>query len=467
MHALTRLGWLSIVVATAACTGAGTTDPALEPDPSPSADATPAPCDPLAAGCGLDDGASYAPCCDWETQCRKTEVCDGQAVYCRALDVGGGEGTSPPDCEQDDPGGDGDIGDGDGDIGDGDGDIGDGDGDGDGDIGDGDGDGDGDDAGGLVPAAPSDIAPQWQGQQALFLVDNQPCLGHLAAAMGDQLVCYGHVDGEMRCAGRLGETLFGSTFTPVGLLAPVQILIRPTWGGPSANGLCYVDVEGVGWCLGGNNTYGVYGVGHTEPLVSPTPFDVDAPLEAFGTGTFDALCAKTIEGEVFCAGYDFGVTPVAMGPADWFWQDAAGNLHPDSYVVVHRASDGRTEATVRASGLDSPVGTFGTPGAVVHGGLVAEDPDGMIPEPSACWLETDKTVRCWSMPQPTYFEPGRVIALVLNPYARALCAVYDDASLWCVGDNPAGMLGATGAELAEETLVQPPGSVAVGCGGLP
>jgi hypothetical protein len=63
-----------------------------------------------------------------------------------------------------------------------------------------------------------------------------------------------------------------------------------------------------------------------------------------------------------------------------------------------------------------------------------------------------------------FFAPGSVVSLGLNFYGDNLCAVYADGSLWCLGSNQGGMLG-TGDFQPRTTpvMVQPPGSVRVGC----
>ena len=47
--------------------------------------------------------------------------------------------------------------------------------------------------------------------------------------------------------------------------------------------------------------------------------------------------------------------------------------------------------------------------------------------------------------------------------SETVCAVPEDGSLWCIGENHSGKLG-TGADddLQTETQVQPPGSVRTG-----
>lgn len=62
------------------------------------------------------------------------------------------------------------------------------------------------------------------------------------------------------------------------------------------------------------------------------------------------------------------------------------------------------------------------------------------------------------------FANGTVLSVGLNFYGNNLCAVYADASLWCLGSNTNGMLGTGDTDpRTTATMVQPPGSVRLGC----
>ena len=120
----------------------------------------------------------------------------------------------------------------------------------------------------------------------------------------------------------------------------------------------------------------------------------------------------------------------------------------------------------------------GMPGAVVTGGEIQDyAPNvGCMPSPTKeCWLEGNGTASCMtcdpltgqSRPQ-TVFAPNQVVFFSSNYFRDNLCAVYGHGSLCVVGTNQgrAGSSGeATHFRSTTPVMVQPPGSVRVGCQG--
>jgi hypothetical protein len=101
--------------------------------------------------------------------------------------------------------------------------------------------------------------------------------------------------------------------------------------------------------------------------------------------------------------------------------------------------------------------------------------------PLSCWLTVEGQVLCMCtrpLNSPSgimeLFERGRldnptadwtrIVAMATDPWSESVCAVPEDGSLWCIGENHSGKFG-TGSDddLATETQVQPPGSVRTGC----
>lgn len=296
---------------------------------------------------------------------------------------------------------------------------------------------------------------EWQGQQAHF----SHCTGQLAFAVGATAICYGHTDGTMRCAGRIGGTTFGSAFVATSERDVDQILISRSVGGSQgiAQGLCVHRLNGTAACLGSYNWNGQYGLGHNQPVNSFQPFTQRTDLIALATGTWDQICALDNTGNVFCAGYMFGNTPAMQMPSALrrMFVTEFGTAAVDD-TSVFRVSNGRSTCHVTASGLECNGMhqiAAGTPGQVVDG--VRYGPPSPFGE-ERCWLERGN-VYCTSGER---FMNGNVMAIAADFDTTTLCAVYDDGSLWCRGSSEEGKTGTT-TELITDTQVQPPGSVKI------
>jgi hypothetical protein len=300
------------------------------------------------------------------------------------------------------------------------------------------------------------------------------------------------------------------------------MLGSPTFQHDAGSAVCVHKTDGTAWCLGygakgGARNAGVYwGQFRTndglEPGATWKQWGTRTDIAELTTGTMDAVCARYTNGEADCAGLSCGLagTPQTcplgpVGPVDVsggavvasLWQDIAGQVHANEAAVL-RVGNGRTGCVILPQGLVCDAGpvvnammmagaeqyTLGwfTGTRVTHtdeaGTLVDGNQAGME---SVCWLNASGEVYCRkvdpaSPPSPgrvppmiRYFAGGTVIALAANPYSPAmdgttLCAVYNDFSLWCVGENREGKLG-TGAfdSLAVETQVLGPDSVGANC----
>lgn len=309
---------------------------------------------------------------------------------------------------------------------------------------------------GAVP--PSSSGFQWQGQQKRFM--SSSCDGALAFAVGATAICYGHVDGTMRCAGLIGSTVFGNRFIATGEREVDQILISRSVGASQgiAQGMCVHRFNGTAACLGAYNWNGQYGLGHNQPVSAFQPFTAQQNLVALATGTWDQLCALDNMGAVYCAGFMFGNTPVLQPRSmlQRLYVTEFGTSVVDD-ASVFRVSNGRSTCHVTAQGLECTGVAFpmGTPGAVVDGFRFGP-PSPMGDE--RCWLELGN-VYCTSGER---FRNGNVLAIAADFDTTTLCAVFDDGSLWCRGSSEEGKTGmGSNAPLLVETMVQPPGSVRI------
>lgn len=338
-----------------------------------------------------------------------------------------------------------------------------------------------------LPVAPDATHFMWQGVQTAFLDgEGQPCTANIAIGVGDQAVCYASPEGDLRCAGRIYTHDFGPAFTTVdGIDKVEQILLSSTFNSEGHNAVCVKTQNGKAYCMGNNDEWGQFGTGATGPSDGFVRFGETNDVVALATGTWDQLCALTKNHGVLCAGYQFGPTPVSVtASASRLWVDTQGAARVDD-PNVFRAANVRSESRVVADGgsFDFPSGpvTFGQPGDVVDvtGNAMYTAPGVQLGAARSCWLDGAGAAWCAvsdglgfppdpAMPPPTtttqVFTAHKVLALAGNFYSTTLCAVYDDGSIACNGDNSAGQLGlASPSYVDTETVVEPPGTLDLHC----
>lgn len=320
-----------------------------------------------------------------------------------------------------------------------------------------------------TPLPPDAQHFMWQGVQTAFLTaDSTPCDGRVAITVGDQAVCYVGANGILRCAGRVYQTTFGTSFVPVDQLGPVeQVLISSTSGSETGNGLCAVKHDKTVVCLGDANSNGQFATGGKQPAAIPTQWGTVKGVERIATGTWDQICAWSADAPALCSGYNIGLSPTPQGmePAQGVWVSTFGEIKRDD-PQVFRASNGRTECQVKADGLHCSEfpNPLGDPAHVVDGTIFG-NPAGPAGGARACWLEDSGKVYCSaSSLKAPIFTGGQVLAIAGTHYADTLCAVYNDGSVWCMGKNDRGQLGTGDTNyVMSEKQVAPPGSVDVSC----
>jgi hypothetical protein len=314
----------------------------------------------------------------------------------------------------------------------------------------------------VFPIAPTAADFGWQGVQDRFAHGSTLCTGEVAAAISDQALCFAGSDNRLHCAGQVGSRVFGASFVDAGLEDPRQILITATFNVPEGNAMCVVVGDGSMQCLGHRNAHGELGTGDTNPVDAFTAWGGRHDIVRGATGSGDQFCVVTVDHAVYCAGYAFTPVPSYQGRASAMWN--YGALHLDE-PGVFRVSPGLANCRVQSVGLlcDWP-SPQGPPGHTVTGGQVLTPYDG---EGTACHLDDDANVACFSVAtsvETPLFAQGKVIELLTNYYSEAICAVYADGSLWCIGPNQNGKLGVGSVtELSVETEVAPPGSVRPPC----
>lgn len=317
-----------------------------------------------------------------------------------------------------------------------------------------------------TPLPPDAQHFMWQGVQESFLTaDHTPCDGRVAITASDQAVCYVGADGLLRCAGRVYQTTFGTSFVRVDQIGPVeQVLISPSIAG---DGLCAVKHDKTVVCLGDANSNGQFATGGKQPAAIPTQWGTAKGVKRIATGTWDQICAWAADALVLCAGNDIGLSPTPQGmePAQGVWVSTFAEIKRDD-PAVFRASNGRTECQIKADGLhcrEFP-NPLGDPAHVVDGTIYGSLP-GTSGGARACWLEDSGKVYCSaSSLKAPIFTGGQVLAIAGTYYADTLCAVYNDGSVWCMGKNDRGQLGTGDTNyVMSEKQVAPPGSVDVSC----
>jgi len=307
-----------------------------------------------------------------------------------------------------------------------------------------------------------------QGVSTRFLDDSgAPCVGHIALAMGDQAVCYVDPTGELRCAGRIYTESFGPTFVATGLTDVEQVYISPTVGPVDGNAATLVRAGEV-WSLGYENSDGQLATGGYGARSSWGPWVGGTPAQRLATDFGYTYCVQDAASAVRCAGVGFGPTPTLAASSS-----TALIVQPAGSVTVSSSSQWRMaqgfgSCSIGPSGLLCGASGLGVPGAVVDGGET-EPGSGAIAR--YVWLDSAGLVHTVDHypsgglgTATPLFTAQPVLAIAYTRASGAICGVYADGSLVCVGENEQGMLG-TGdtLEVLSETVVLPPGSIDTTC----
>jgi hypothetical protein len=333
-----------------------------------------------------------------------------------------------------------------------------------------------------LPVAPDATHFMWQGAQTAFLdAGGQPCTGHVAIAVSNEATCYRAAHGALRCAGRIGPHVYGPTFTEVGGVEDVeQIILTETTNELGHNWVC-VTSSGQALCMGNNNDWGQLGTGDTSPQASFVPFGDLDDVTAIAA-SYSQVCVVTRAGEASCAGYSFGASPASVGSGvESLWIDPTGEVQINDPTVFRVANEFNASwITSGGAYFDAPPmpTQLGTPGDVVDLAMSATA-SLLFPGISRyCWLNGEGEVWCQGTdttslppmpdtpltPPAQIFTARKVLAFAGDFYGPSICAIYDDGSIACMGDNREGQLGVAGSSsLDAETIVAPPGSADVKC----
>jgi uncharacterized repeat protein (TIGR03803 family) len=309
----------------------------------------------------------------------------------------------------------------------------------------------------LGPRAFRPVAPQsgnfmWQTLQEDF-VDSagDTCNAPVAIAVGDRVICYSAIGGELRCSGAVYQTTYNFD-VPVGITSVDQIMVSPTSQTADGNAICVHKTDGTMWCMGNVwNGSGQFGVGSTETSSAFLLWGGRTDLKRVGTGTWDQMCGLTSSNQVMCSGHSFGTVPILVGSGTSFYVSTFGTvtIEPE----IDRASPGRSECTVVEGALVCPGHAISSTSPVVDGGARRQD----LGE-EYCLLNIEGAVECSLFEYggdtrvDQYLELSDALALATNPYTRRICAIRRNGSIWCADGGP-----------GSEVQVQPAGSVATAC----
>ncbi len=348
--------------------------------------------------------------------------------------------------------------------------------------------------GSWVPMAASADEFSWQGAQQRITPFSSGGQGvcanaNIAFAMWEHGVCYAARGGELMCAGRVGETLFGPNFEPAGIQNIVQLIGSPSFT-ETSNAVCALKSDGTAWCLGDGPDWGQFNTADgLPPGAIWKQWGQRSDIAELSANGMSSICARYQDSTAVCVG--FMVPTAALGDnIQSLWVDSQGEVHINDNEVF-RVGNSLSTCVIIAQGLacDGPpdlmiglenAGAAITPHGVLvsspaHGGRVVDGNAADIG--SVCWLRASGKVSCLSTdfanPEAMdmvfaneYFTDMRALAIAVNGYShkRDLCVVRDDASIWCIGSNSSGKFGSGDMQaLGTETQVQAPGSVHVNC----
>lgn len=284
------------------------------------------------------------------------------------------------------------------------------------------------------------------------------------------------------------------TFSSVPVEVPGLPAVRELARGGTGSSTCALTMEDTLWCWG-RNIFGAAGVGSEDDVFTPTEVDLGTPIAAVHMGSSTA-CARAEDGRLWCWGLGssgqlgdgvvaqghFSTTPVQAPGEDWI-DLAVGREH-----VCGQTSDGQTlcwgdnlvgQVGDGTSGPDNgrtmpvPVGPWG-------GGPVASDwAVGEVGDSHGCGRRLDGSMWCWGgrkqsqlgdddalgdCPEPNPTECASTTPVAVTPAgtgawgdpelgAEHTCALQDDGTLWCWGQNLQSQLGYSGDDGAIPTRV--------------
>ena len=301
--------------------------------------------------------------------------------------------------------------------------------------------------GALVVGASFQATPQQQGALA----------GWVQLSVGEAHVCGLRQGGGLFCWGSNPQAELGMP-TPlfVSADAPHQVEPGTQWGQVSAGPgyTCAVKQDGSLWCWG-RNLYGNLGEGTLTSQTTPTRVGTDSDWRSVDTGAFFTTCGIRLDGKVWCWGQN---SYAQVGGAELKVvlpnkrSDVTGwrSVESGSHTTCGVQSDGTLSCWGRPIGTDDALLGQG------RGGLPGRVKDVAVAEPGAvgrgfalfgCAVTEDNTTWCWGqnndgeLAQGTFgnkTEPVRVGQATWSqaePGAGYSCGVRTDGTLWCWGAN--------------------------------
>lgn len=287
----------------------------------------------------------------------------------------------------------------------------------------------------------------------LSVVERRRPLRAAAIDAGDFHTCAVSKDRRVLCWGSNshGQLGIGGSSSYRAFLSPLWVALDRTieavvTGGRFSCGLSVSEI----WCWG-DNSYGQVGIGRPEAVIDRPSLVLDSSsgawlmMDAGATGA----CAVSAAGEVWCWGLNYGRRAVRVSTPEPMVRVVVGAQHLCGISVEGSAycwgsntfgqlgrPGASTDTAVRVHGVDSAV-------ALSAGDL------------HTCAIDRDGQVYCWGNNwhgqlgngQPSKIGPvsrvelGGGPAISVDAGGQFSCAVVDDGSAYCWGDNARGQVG--------------------------
>lgn len=304
--------------------------------------------------------------------------------------------------------------------------------------------------------------------------DGGECDDAEAVAVGSEHTCALRESGSVVCwgsnvLGQVGDASFMDRRTPVAVdLESVEVVAA------GENHTCTLRTDGSVACWGANNR-GQLGLGGGEDRGAPQVVAGLASIRSLAAG-FQHTCVVLGTGSVWCwglnsqgqlgnDGIDNEVRPVQTLDVSSAVRVAAGQSHSCAALSTGRVrcwganvrgqlGDGTTQRRTRAVLVEDVLSAR----AVVTGSQ------------HSCALLMDGTVRCWGSNEHGQVGDGgpenrlrgtrvsglnNVVAIASAASATHTCALRDDGSVWCWGQNQFGQIG-DGSDTVRTTPVRIP-----------
>jgi alpha-tubulin suppressor-like RCC1 family protein len=280
-----------------------------------------------------------------------------------------------------------------------------------------------------------------------------------AVSAGSQHTCGLQVDGSLWCWGRSFEGEIGIGFIGNAVSEPTPAQVEGTWHSVTAGGqhTCGLRADSTLWCWG-RNTDGQLGTGASTFLEQPSPVQVPQVATAWSqvAAGFSHTCAIDAVGSLFCWGTG---NSGELGDGAQTGHTVPMPVNGDTWTKIATGfgfTCGITSGHLRCWGRS----LGNTPQAILLSGVdtngwidVATGSDAPF-DPITCALRDDGSQWCFGDnkrgvlgPLAAAAPPGAPVQAQAQTFTTIAvggshsCSVATDQTLWCIGGNGLGQLG--------------------------